>query len=72
MLAAALRTLGVLLLCAVLGAGLTFLLWPLWPWVEAFTDIESMGHSGPADWCFAVTTLLLFGVWCAWRRRAAR
>ena len=31
---------------------LTFLLAPLWSWIEATYGIESIGHSGPADWCF--------------------
>ena len=36
----------------------TFLLTPLWSWVEATTGVESLGHSGPAEWCFA----LVFGI----------
>ena len=32
----------------------TFLLSPFWRRLEATSGIESMGHSGPADWCFAV------------------
>lgn len=31
---------------------LTFVLSPLWSWCEATYGIESMGHSGPATWCF--------------------
>ena len=30
----------------------TFLLYPFWSWIEARFGIESIGHSGPADWCF--------------------
>ena len=47
----------------------TLILFPLWSWVEATFGIESVGHSGPAEWCYwltfavvsavAVTTLLL-------------
>ncbi|HEX8710538.1 MAG TPA: hypothetical protein VF730_01610 [Terracidiphilus sp.] len=33
----------------VIGAIAT---WPFWDWFEAKTGIESMGHSGPADWVF--------------------
>ena len=42
----------------------TLLLWPLWSWVEATFGVESMGHSGPADWCFwAVCGLLTLLGW---------
>lgn len=67
-----LRGVGALLLSTVLGLGLTFLLWPLWSWVEAFAGIESLGHSGPATRCFVVTTALLFGLWLAWQGRKKR
>ncbi|AXK73189.1 hypothetical protein DWG18_13445 [Lysobacter sp. TY2-98] len=30
----------------------TFLLAPLWRWIEAAFGVESIGHSGPATWCF--------------------
>jgi len=36
----------------------TLLLLPLWSWIEATYGIESVGHSGPADWCF----WLVFGM----------
>ena len=43
------------LLCALpVGAGVTFLLTPLWRWIEAEISLESIGHSGPAPWCFLV------------------
>jgi hypothetical protein len=28
---------------------------PFWSWLEATTGVESLGHSGPADWCIVVT-----------------
>ena len=37
----------------------TFLLLPVWSWLEASTGIESVGHSGPAEWCFAAVYLVL-------------
>ncbi len=54
----------------------TLLLYPLWSWIEATFGIESVGHSGPADWCFLVVygTLLaaaLLLLWRSWRGRAA-
>ena len=38
---------------------ITFLLAPLWSWIEATNGIESIGHSGPADWCFYLVWFLL-------------
>jgi hypothetical protein len=63
------RTLAAFVVCAVLGIGLTFFLLPLWSWIEAFTGFESIGHTGPATWCFVATTLALFLCWWGWRRR---
>jgi hypothetical protein len=40
----------------------TFLLVPVWRRLEATTGVESLGHSGPSDWCFwLVYALLLAG-----------
>lgn len=36
----------------------TYLMSPFWGWFEAKTGIESLGHSGPADWCFYVTYIV--------------
>jgi hypothetical protein len=46
--------LGVLVVCMPAAFILTFLLSPLWSWIEAKYGIESIGHSGPSDWCFYV------------------
>jgi hypothetical protein len=37
----------------------TILLFPVWSWLEASTGIESVGHSGPAEWCYAVLFLAM-------------
>ncbi|MGN6151846.1 MAG: hypothetical protein ACTHOH_07525 [Lysobacteraceae bacterium] len=44
---------------------------PLWSWIEAATGLESMGHSGPAAWCYCATWVALsaLGLWL-WRRGA--
>ena len=34
---------------------LTIALLPLWSHIEATYGVESVGHSGPADWCFELT-----------------
>lgn len=41
-----------LFLVAPLSILLTILLAPLWRWLEGATGIESIGHSGPALWCY--------------------
>ena len=47
-------------------------LFPFWSWFEARTGIESLGHSGPATWCFVVVyvSLTVLG-WLAirWKER---
>jgi hypothetical protein len=43
-----------LFLVAPLSILITILLVPLWRWLEAATGIESIGHSGPALWCYGV------------------
>ena len=50
---------------------LTFMLSPFWGWFEAVSGIESMGHSGPSDWCFIViyVTLVAVSVICYWTRK---
>ena len=62
----------IVVLALPLAAVLTFLLSPLWNWFESFSGIESLGHSGPAGWCFAVvfigTVSLGWGTWW-WRGR---
>lgn len=40
----------------------TFLSMPLWSAIESSTGIESVGHSGPAEWCFLAMWATLFCV----------
>jgi hypothetical protein len=57
------------------AVAVTLLLVPLWRRLEASTGIESIGHSGPADWCFwLVYALLLAGaaLVAPWLRRSGR
>ena len=65
--------LGIAIVCLPAAFILTFLLLPLWSWIEATYKIESVGHSGPADWCFWVVYSLLavigFGVYALKARR---
>lgn len=40
----------------------TISLMPLWSWVERAFGIESVGHSGPATWCFVTAYAFLMTV----------
>jgi hypothetical protein len=51
--------LATVLIAAPLSILATFLLVPFWSWLEATTGIESIGHSGPAGWCYVAIFLLL-------------
>ena len=68
----------VLALAAIPAAFITtLLLYPLWSWIEATYGLESVGHSGPADWCFMLVygvflAVLLPLLWRNWLRRRAR
>jgi hypothetical protein len=46
----------------VLGIVLAVTLFPFWGWLEATTGIESVGHSGPATWCYVVSMGVVFVV----------
>ena len=67
-----LTLLAIVFVCAAVSIGATIFLLPFWSWFEATTGIESVGHSGPAEWCYvavflvsvAIATLTLSG----WRR----
>jgi len=46
---------------------LTFVLSPFWNWFETVSGIESMGHSGPASWCFIAVFVITLSLGCgAW------
>ena len=51
---------------ALLGVPVTFFatiaLLPLWSMIERRYGVESVGHSGPADWCFWVVFVIYLGV----------
>ncbi len=52
-------TVAILVLGVPFTFAATFALLPLWSMIEERYGIESVGHSGPADWCFWV----VFGVY---------
>lgn len=44
--------LGLTAVAVPVALAVTLLLYPVWSWLERTTGIESVGHSGPADWCY--------------------
>ena len=63
----------MLLLAVPVSVFVTLLLLPLWRWTEARLHVESVGHFGPAGWCFLATYALVTSVGGAvWSRRTRR
>ena len=60
------RGLAMISVIVLLGVPVTFFaaiaLLPLWSEIERRYGIESVGHSGPAEWCFWVVFLIYLGV----------
>jgi hypothetical protein len=53
---------GILLISIPLSVAITLAMLPVWQWFEDRYEIESVGHSGPAEWCFLATFLGCVGV----------
>ncbi len=49
----------ILIISLPLAGILTLALVPFWRWLEANTGMEAIGHSGPAEWCYALVYGLL-------------
>ncbi len=58
----------ICLVSAPVAVVITIALLPLWSWLEATLKIESLGHSGPAEWCYLVSYLAVLGcaTWLWW------
>jgi hypothetical protein len=60
------HTFAVIGLVALVGVPVTFFatiaLLPLWSVIERRYGIESVGHSGPADWCFWTVFVIYLAV----------
>jgi hypothetical protein len=54
--------LGVAVIAVPAAILVTLLTWPFWSWFEAATGIESFGHSGPAEWCYAAMYVVLVAI----------
>lgn len=73
------KALSVILVLSLVGLPvavvLTFMLSPFWNWFEAAAGIESMGHSGPAGWCYLVvyiSVLLVTSAAYHWYRKGGK
>ena len=55
----AITGLGIALISIPVALLVTMLLVPFWSWLEATSGIESLGHSGPAAWCYLAVYLLV-------------
>jgi len=53
---------GVLIVALPVTVLVTIWLTQLWTWVETTQGIESIGHSGPADWCFEAVYAIVGGL----------
>ena len=67
-----LRIAAVLLAYVPLSLVVTFISLPVSSWLEATYGIGSVGHSGPAEWCYVVVygvlNLLVFAtLWYRWK-----
>ncbi len=49
----------LMIICIPLAFIITVLSNPLFLWIEKTFSIESVGHSGPAEWCYITVYLLL-------------
>ena len=54
-----------LVVTAPLSIIITVVLFPFWSWLESSSGIESVGHSGPADWCYLFVFVVLLTVLAA-------
>jgi len=49
----------ICLIAAPVAFAGTIGLLPFWSWIEAKFAIESIGHSGPAEWCYVATYVFI-------------
>jgi len=64
----------VCLISAPIAFAITIALLPLWSWIESTFKIESVGHSGPAEWCYWTIDIIILAcaglIYRALRRKA--
>jgi len=69
-------TILIIVVCAPLAILLTIFTTSFWLWIENTFKIESIGHSGPAEWCYIAVYLILVTicilVWSFAKRRTTK
>ena len=72
-LVAGLIALGLCIALIPVAAVATIALMPFWSWLEKTIAIETVGHSGPAEWCYLFTYIIVIALagllWSAIKRR---
>ncbi len=56
-----LTSITIIIISIPLSILITIMLTPFWSWLEKTSGIESLGHSGPSEWCYIAVYLLLAG-----------
>ena len=51
--------LAILIIPIPIAVILTITTSPFWSWVERAFSIEAYGHSGPAEWCYLASYILI-------------
>jgi hypothetical protein len=63
----------IVVVCIPLAIVATLVTSSFWAWFETTFKIESYGHSGPAEWCYLASYVILIticiSVWSVSKRR---
>ena len=66
----------IFIACVPVAILLTIFTTSFWLWIENTFKIESIGHSGPAEWCYIAVYLILVTIciliWLFAKHRAAK
>ena len=72
-LVAAFIVLGLCIALIPFAAVATIALMRFWSWLEKAIVMETVGHSGPAEWCYLFTYIIVIALagllWSAIKRR---
>lgn len=52
----------ILVVCFPVSIMVTLFTKSFWLWFEETSGLEAYGHSGPADWCYSFTYLVIVGI----------
>ena len=61
--------LGVCIVSMPIAVVATIILLPFWRWLEKTLAVESVGHSGPSEWCYLfIYMIVVFLAGLIWSR----